>query len=207
MTSTWLLLRRLADQFAIYLPILLMGALAMGSYWLVRNAPVTQATATDRPVNHEADYFLRKFSIKTFTPQGKLKNELFGGQAKHFADTDTIEVDNVRIHNYNELGRLTTVTSANRAISNGDNSEVQLYGKAISVREAALDANGVMQSKMEFRGEFLHTFVNEERLKSHLPIVIRRGNSEFTAETLDYSNLDRVINLQGRVKAVLQPTK
>ncbi len=207
MTSTWLLLRRLADQFAIYLPILLMGALALGSYWLVRNAPVTQATATDRPLNHEADYFLRKFSIKTFTPQGKLKNELFGGQAKHFADTDTIEVDNVRIHNYNELGRLTTVTSANRAISNGDNSEVQLYGKAISVREAALDANGVMQPKMEFRGEFLHTFVNEERLKSHLPIVIRRGNSEFTAETLDYSNLDRVINLQGRVKAVLQPTK
>lgn len=207
MTSTWLLLRRLADQFAIYLPILLMGALALGSYWLVRNAPVTQATATDRAVNHEADYFLRKFSIKTFTPQGKLKNELFGGQAKHFADTDTIEVDNVRIHNYNELGRLTTVTSANRAISNGDNSEVQLYGKAISVREAALDANGVMQPKMEFRGEFLHTFVNEERLKSHLPIVIRRGNSEFTAETLDYSNLDRIINLQGRVKAVLQPTK
>lgn len=207
MTSAWLLIRKLADQFAIYLPILLMGALALGSYWLVRNAPVTQATATDRPVNHEADYFLRKFSIKTFTPQGKLKNELFGGQAKHFADTDTIEVDNVRIHNYNELGRLTTVTSANRAISNGDNSEVQLYGKAISVREAALDANGVMQPKMEFRGEFLHTFVNEERLKSHLPIVIRRGNSEFTAETLDYSNLDRVINLQGRVKAVLQPTK
>ena len=207
MTSAWLLIRKLADQFAIYLPILLMGALALGSYWLVRNAPLTQATATDRPVNHEADYFLRKFSIKTFTPQGKLKNELFGGQAKHFADTDTIEVDNVRIHNYNELGRLTTVTSANRAISNGDNSEVQLYGKAISVREAALDANGVMQPKMEFRGDFLHTFVNEERLKSHLPIVIRRGNSEFTAETLDYSNLDRVIHLQGRVKAVLQPTK
>ena len=207
MTSAWLLIRKLADQFAIYLPILLMGTLALGSYWLVRNAPLTQATATDRPVNHEADYFLRKFSIKTFTPQGKLKNELFGGQAKHFADTDTIEVDNVRIHNYNELGRLTTVTSANRAISNGDNSEVQLYGKAISVREAALDANGVMQPKMEFRGDFLHTFVNEERLKSHLPIVIRRGNSEFTAETLDYSNLDRVIYLQGRVKAVLQPTK
>jgi lipopolysaccharide export system protein LptC len=207
MTTAWLLIRRLADQFAIYLPVVLMGALALGSYWLVRNAPVMQVTAADRPVNHEADYFLRKFSIKTFTPQGKLKNELFGGQAKHFADTDTIEVDNVRIHNYNELGRLTTVTRANRAISNGDNSEVQLYGKAISVREAALDANGVMQPKMEFRGEFLHTFVNEERLKSHLPIVIRRGSSEFTAETLDYSNLDRVINLQGRVKAVLQTTK
>jgi lipopolysaccharide export system protein LptC len=207
MTAVWLLIRRLADQLAIYLPVLLMGALALGSYWLVRNAPVVQVSAADKPLNHEADYFLRKFSVKTFTPQGKLKNELFGGQARHFADTDTVEIDNIRIHNYNEAGRLTTVTSANRGISNGDNSEVQLFGKAISVREAAPDTDGVMQPKMEFRGEFLHTFVNEERLKSHLPIVIRRGNSEFNAETLDYSHLDRVINLQGRVKAVLQPTK
>jgi lipopolysaccharide export system protein LptC len=206
MTTAWLIFRRIADQLVIYLPILLMGVLALGSYWLVRNAPVIQTTATDRAVNHEADYFLRKFSIKTFTPQGRLKNELFGGQAQHFADTDTIEIDNIRIHNYNETGRLTTVTRANKAISNGDNSEVQLFGKAISVREAALDTNGIMQPKMEFRGEFLHTFANEERLKSHLPIVIRRGNSEFIAETLDYNNLDRVINLQGRVKAVLQPT-
>jgi lipopolysaccharide export system protein LptC len=111
------------------------------------------------------------------------------------------------MHNFNQTGRLTTVTSANRAISNGDNSEIQMYGNASSVREAAADTNGVMQPKMEFKGEFLHTFVNEERLKSHLPIVIRRGSSEFTADSLDYDNVARVINLQGRVKAVLQPTK
>jgi lipopolysaccharide export system protein LptC len=207
MSATWYFIRRLADRLVIYLPILLMGALALGSYWLVRNAPVAQVAAADKPSNHEADYFLSKFSVKTFTPQGRLKNELFGGQARHFADTDTIEIDNVRMHNFNELGRLTTVTSANRAVSNGDNSEVQLYGKASSVREAAADANGVMQPKMEFKGDFLHTLVNEERLKSHLPVVIRRGNSEFSADTLDYDNFARVINLQGRVKAVLQPTK
>ena len=207
MTTAWLLLRRLADHLVIYLPVLLMAALALGSYWLVRNAPVLAVSSADKPLSHEADYFLKKFSIKSFTPQGSLKSELFGGQARHFADTDTIEIDTVRMHNFNQTGRLTTVTSANRAISNGDNSEIQLYGNASSVREAAADANGVMQPKMEFKGEFLHTFVNEERLKSHLPIVIRRGSSEFSADSLDYDNVARVINLQGRVKAVLQPTK
>jgi lipopolysaccharide export system protein LptC len=207
MNAAWLLTRRLVDRLVIYLPIFLMGALALGSYWLVRNAPVAPVSEANKPLNHEADYFLSKFSVKSFTPQGTLKSELFGGQARHFADTDTIEIDNVRMHNFNELGRLTTVTSANRAISNGDNSEVQLYGNATSVREAAPAANGVMQPKMEFKGEFLHTFVNEERLKSHLPIVIRRGSSEFSADTLDYDNVTRVINLQGRVKAVLKPTK
>jgi lipopolysaccharide export system protein LptC len=207
MSAAWLLTRRLIDRLVIYLPILLMGAMALGSYWLVRNAPVVAVSSADKPLNHEADYFLRKFSIKSFTPQGSLKSELFGGQARHFADTDTIEIDNVRMHNFNQTGRLTTVTSANRAISNGDNSEIQLYGNATSVREAGADANGVMQPKMEFKGEFLHTFVNEERLKSHLPIVIRRGNSEFSADSLDYDNVARVINLQGRVKAILQPSK
>ncbi len=207
MTNTWLLLRRLAEHLVIYLPVLLMAALALGSYWLVRNAPVTAASSADKPLSHEADYFLKQFSIKSFTQQGSLKSELFGSQARHFADTDTIEIDNVRMHNFNQTGRLTTVTSANRAISNGDNSEIQMYGNASSVREAAADTNGVMQPKMEFKGEFLHTFVNEERLKSHLPIVIRRGSSEFTADSLDYDNVARVINLQGRVKAVLQPTK
>lgn len=205
MNTAWQLIRRTTDQLVIYLPVLLMGALALGSYWLIRNAPVTSTPAADRPLNHEADYFLRKFSIKTFTPEGKLKNELFGGLARHFADTDTIEIDNVRIHNFNEQGRLTTVTSANRAISNGDNSEVQLFGNAQSVRESAVDASGVLQPKLEFKGEFLHTFVNEERLKSHLPVIIRRGNSEFSADSLDYDNISRVASLQGRVKAVLPP--
>jgi lipopolysaccharide export system protein LptC len=207
MTNAWLLLRRLAEHLVIYLPVLLMAALALGSYWLVRNAPLAAASSADKPLSHEADYFLKQFSIKSFTQQGSLKSELFGAQARHFADTDTIEIDNVRMHNFNQTGRLTTVTSANRAISNGDNSEIQMYGNASSVREAAADTNGVMQPKMEFKGEFLHTFVNEERLKSHLPIVIRQGSSEFTADSLDYDNVARVINLQGRVKAVLQPTK
>jgi lipopolysaccharide export system protein LptC len=207
MTSAWLFIRRLADQMAIYLPLLLMAALALGSYWLVRNAPVTPISAGEKPLRHEADYFLSKFSVKSFTPQGSLKTELFGGQAKHFADTDTIEIDNVRVHNFSQTGRLSTVTRANKAISNGDNSEIQLYGNASSVREAAADANGVMQPKMEFKGEFLHTFVDQERLKSHLPIVIRRGDSEFSADSLDYDNVARVIHLQGRVKAVLQPTQ
>ncbi len=207
MNTPWQIAKRTSDQLIVYLPVLLMGALALGSYWLVRNAPVASLTAADRPFSHEADYFLRKFSVKTFTPQGKLKNEIFGGLARHFPDTDTVEIDNVRIHNFNEQGRLTTVTSASRAISNGDNSEVQLFGDAKSVREAGVDANGVMQPKLEIKSEFLHTFVNEERLKSHLPVTIRRGSSEISADSLDYDNLARVANMQGRVKAFLPPTK
>jgi lipopolysaccharide export system protein LptC len=35
----WHLIFRLWDGMAIYMPLLLMGALALGTYWLVRNTP------------------------------------------------------------------------------------------------------------------------------------------------------------------------
>jgi lipopolysaccharide export system protein LptC len=59
---------------------------------------------------------------------------------------------------------------------------------------------------MEFRGEFLHAFVNTERVKSHKPVTLIRGNDQVTADTLDYDNLDRVVELNGRVRGVLTPS-
>lgn len=46
----------------------------------------------------------------------------------------------------------------------------------------------------------------DERIKSHLPVTLQRGNSTVSAGTLEYDNLSRVANLQGRVKAVLPAT-
>ena len=157
-------------------------------------------------LTHEADYILTKFSVKTFTPEGKLKSELLGGEAKHFPDTDTIEVETVRINNFNDRGRLTTITSANRALSNADTSEVQFSGDAKSVREATNDANGQWQPKLEIKGEFLHAYTQDERIKSHLPVTLQRGNSIVSAGAFEYDNLSRVVTLQGQVKAVLPAT-
>ena len=39
MKSAWSLLRDGFDRVTIYLPLILTAALALGTYWLVRNAP------------------------------------------------------------------------------------------------------------------------------------------------------------------------
>ena len=66
---------------------------------------------------------------------GRLKSEVTGADARHFPDTDTLEIDGVRIRSLMTEGRLTTV-SAKRALTNSDTSEVQLFGNALVVREA-----------------------------------------------------------------------
>lgn len=191
------------DRISIYLPVILMGLLAMGTYWLARNTPSFSAPGVQRAPLHEPDYFLRGFSVKAFDPAGRLKSEIRGAEARHYPDTDTMEIDQPHMRQYNERGAL-TVATARRAISNADGSEVQLIGNAVVTREGA-DAQGRTQPKLEISGDFLHAFMDQERVKSNKPVTIKRGTDVFRAESMDYDNLDRVLELQGRVRGTLQP--
>ena len=204
--SVWRIFLRYWDRTAIYMPLLLMGALALGTYWLVRNTPIFSTPQAVREVRHEVDYFMQKFTIKTFDEGGKFPSELQGVEARHFTDTDTLEIDQAKLHSINVTGLLTTAT-ANRAYANGDGSEVQLTGNAKVVREAGKNAAGHATPRLEFRGEFLHIFLNEERIKSHKPVILIRGSDQFTGDTLAYDNLDQVALLTGRVRGILMPTK
>jgi lipopolysaccharide export system protein LptC len=197
---------RIWERLSMYLPLLMMGLLALGTYWLVRNTPPAPAAETARAVTHEVDYFMHRVTVKTFDDTGRLKSELFGTEARHFADTGTLEIDQVRMRAVNPQGLLTTAT-ANRALSNDAGNEVQLVGDALVIRESQQQADGSWLPRLEFRGEFLHVFMDDERVKSHLPVVITRGQDQFRGDTLAYDNLSQVADLQGRVKGILMPRR
>lgn len=202
----WQQVLRIWDWASIYLPLVIMATIALGTYWLARNAPDIRAPKTPIAAGHEVDYFMHKFNVKSFNEKGQLKSEVSGVQARHYADTDTLEIDQARIQSLSDSGRL-VVSTANRALSNADVSQVQLSGNARVVREAAQGANGQVVPRLEFQGEFLHAFVNEERVTSNLPVVLIRGGDKFTAETFSYDSLSGVADLKGRVRAQLMPGK
>ncbi|MBL8303432.1 MAG: LPS export ABC transporter periplasmic protein LptC [Ideonella sp.] len=190
---------RLVELVSAYLPLLLMGLLALGTWWLVKNSPSFETEGADKPLRHEPDYTMARFSVERFTREGRLRVRIEGDEMRHYPDTDTVEVDNPRIRSFAPDGRA-TIATARRAISNGDGSEVQLLGGAQVVREAAAN-----EAATEFRGEFLHAFFNTEELRSHLPVTLRRGNTELRADTLDYHHRDRRVQLKGRVRATFPP--
>ena len=73
-------------------------------------------------------------------------------------------------------------------MANGDGSEVQLIG------DARVDSSGPHGEPIGFRGEFLHAFLNTERLSSHLPVLVQREASEFRAAGMDYDHLRGLLN-------------
>lgn len=190
------------DRLSIYLPIVMMGLMALGTYWLVQISPTPAAVATQRPVRSEPDYFMKDFSVATFVDDGRLKSEVFGVTARHYPDTDTLEIDRVRIRSFDEQGRLTTAT-ADRALTNSDATIVELFGNALLIREAQSDKSGKVLPRIEFRGEYLHSNTDTERVTSNKPVELRRGNDVFVGDSMDYDNVKQIMLMQGRVKGLI----
>jgi lipopolysaccharide export system protein LptC len=191
--------RRVFDALLGYLPIVLMALLALATWWLVKNTPVPAAPRPAETARHEPDYTMTEFMVQRFGADGAMRVQIEGQQLRHYPDSDTLEIEEPRILTIGPDGRR-TVASARRAVSNGDASEVQLRGGASVVR-GPLGA----EEAIEFRGEFLHAFASTERLRSHLPVWVRRGNTELRADGLEYDHLARTLDLKGRTRATFAP--
>ena len=186
---------RLGRVVMSYLPLVVMGLLALGTWWLVENTPVAEGPGVAPPPRHEPDYTMREFTVMRYARDGSLRTQIEGDVALHFPDTDTLEIENPRIRAVAPDGTVTHA-SARRALANGDGSEVQLLGDAHVVRPAQ-----GKEEQVEFRGDFLHAFRNVERVRSHLPVVVTQGQSVVRAEGMEYDNLTRVVELKGRTSA------
>lgn len=197
-------LRQVVDRLTLYLPVFLMGVLAMATYWLVRSAPVAPPPKAPAAKSHLPDYFMRDFAVRSFDAKGKLKSEVSGGEARHFSDTGLVEIDEARIRAFDLQGSL-TIATARRAITNEDATEVKLIGSAQVVRAAVVDAKGQTRPALRFAGETLHAFMNTERVLSDQPVLLTRGLDHFTADSMDFDNRQRLLLLKGRVKGTLVP--
>lgn len=197
-------IERLWDQATIYLPVLLMGLLALASYWLLRATPDALAPAVERPLTHEPDYFMRRFSVKLFDATGQLTHEVFGAEMRHRPDTDEIEIDQARIRSIQPNGLLTTAT-ARQVTTNSQQTEFLLRGDAVVIREGGRTPEGTAIPRVEFRGEELRIITEPQRVLSNQPVTLVRGNNRLNADTLDYQGDNGLAVFQGRVRARLAP--
>jgi lipopolysaccharide export system protein LptC len=159
--------------------------------------PEPEAPTEQRQPQHEPDYVMRGFAVRTFHPDGSLRSEVRGAEARHYPDTDHTEIDDARIRSLRPDGTLTT-GQARLVTSNADQTEFELRRQAVVVREPHAG-----RPRMEFQGEQLQVWVNQHRVTSSQPVLLLRGRDRMRADRLDYRDDTGVANLNGRVQAVL----
>jgi lipopolysaccharide export system protein LptC len=187
---------RLQQALASYLPLLLMGLLALMTAWLVQHTPTPDGPTAPRAVREAADYTMTGFAIQRFGPDGREILRIAGDRLRHFPLSDQLEIEGVRVHAVAPDGRLTDAV-ARRALVIGDGSEVQLLGGAQVVSQLGAG------EALEVKGEFLHAFVRLGRLRSQQPVLVRRGASVTQAGGLDYDHHERQLTLLGPVRVTV----
>lgn len=197
--------KHLGERALLSLPLICMGSLALGTYWLVRTSPAVQEVAGASAAPEGPDYYLQGFVMRSFDAKGKLRTEVAGDRATHFPDKQSIAIDNVRIKNVDNAGRV-SIASARQGVTDDAQTQVELQGQALVVREAYSDAKGQTQERAEYRSEYLLAHLKDEVVRSDQPVQLWRGGGDtFTADTLHYDNGTRTLQLQGRVRGTLVP--
>jgi lipopolysaccharide export system protein LptC len=187
---------RLAQWLSAYLPLVLMALLALATWWLVQNTPRDRPAPEQAAPRHEPDYLMQGFTLQRYAADGSLRVQVEGRQLRHYPDTDTLEIDGVAIRALGRGGSVTLAT-AERAVANGDATEVQLLGQARVVH----GAEGSAATPIEFSSEFLHAFLATEQLRSHRPVRLQQGASELRIASLQYDHLARTATLGGPIRA------
>ena len=194
------LLRKAWDRATLYLPLLVMLVLALGSWWLVRSMPDLWSTPKAKVVRKDPDYNLRHFVVKVFDAQGRLVREVSGDEGRHYPDTDEMHIEQVTFRAQNENGQHLNAVG-HKGIATGDGERVTLLGDARAVREATDTL-----PRIELHGERIVALLKQEKLRSADPVQIMRGPDVFTANHMDFDIQSGQYQLSGRVRGALAPT-
>jgi lipopolysaccharide export system protein LptC len=192
-------LHRLWDALSVYLPLIVLGLLASGSWWLVRSISPLSTPETNKPVRQDPDYRLSDFSVKSFDATGQMTREITGKSAQHFPGTQDLRIEDIRIFAQNDRGARLHA-KAKQGIASDDGAKVTLLGQAQAIKHSQGN-----RPQIELRGERLVALPDDNRIESTDPVQITRDRDVFTANTLNFNSNTGEYVLQGRVRSTLMP--
>jgi len=180
------------------LPLFLMALLAAATWWLVQSTPSPGQDRVPAEVRHEPDYEMRGFSVQHYVSAGPARGVVEGDVVRHYPDTDTLEIDGVRLRWRDDQGHALRATAA-RATATGDGNEVRLAGGATVVRDLLPGE----EAPMTFRSEEMVFDRRADQVRSPRPVTLQQGGSVIEARTLVYDHADGRLVLQGGVRGHL----
>jgi lipopolysaccharide export system protein LptC len=121
-----------------------------------------------------------------------------GDVVRHYPDTDTLEIDGVRLRWRDDQGHALRATAA-RAVASGTGDEVRLSGGAVVERERLADED----APLTFTSEELVFDRQADQVRSARPVTLRQGQTVIEARMLVYDHADGRLELQGAVKGRL----
>lgn len=194
----WLRTRKLADQLTAYVPLALMAVLAGMTFWLLRLTPVPDEVHTAPVAPKVPDNYLVNFVARSFDASGELSSQVAGDAAQHLPATGELRIQVARMIAWGD-NSTTTDSTAKNAVVNQAQTQFELTGDVVVNRRAPNAPH------VQIVGQQLFIDTELDRMRTDLPVVVRRDADEIKAQRMVVDNASGITQFDEQVRAVLQP--
>ena len=200
------LTRRLLDRLVGLSPLLLLGGLAMLTYWLDAQIqpPPPKSDGSSR---HDPDLFIKNVSATVFDAQGRPRQRLQAERAEHFPDDDSVALAGLAM-SLTEPDRPPVSASADRGVVAGDRETMTLEGRVRVVREAEAAKPGRGQEppgRVTIATEYLRVVPKQGLAETDRPVTIEEPRGIIHSVGMRLDNEAKTLKLKSSVQGTLQP--
>jgi lipopolysaccharide export system protein LptC len=187
------------------MPLLLMGALTLMTFWLVKKNTPPESSMLERIRLHEPDYIIKNGTLSALNEQGNTKYRILGNKVTHYDDDASIDIDAPRMRLFQPDKAPVTVKS-NTGHLDGDLTILELFDNASIFRpQQAATATEPASLRMLASSSYFKVLINDDIVKTDRPITLEQGMSIINStEGGTFDNIQQSMTLSGQVKGRIE---
>ena len=187
------------------MPLLLMSALTLMTFWLVKKNTPPESSMLERIRLHEPDYIIKNGTLSALNEQGNTKYRILGNKVTHYDDDASIDIDAPRMRLFQPDKAPVTVKS-NTGHLDRDLTILELFDNASIFRpQQAATATEPASLRMLASSSYFKVLINDDIVKTDRPITLEQGMSIMNStEGGTFDNIQQSMTLSGQVKGRIE---
>ncbi|MCX7742719.1 MAG: LPS export ABC transporter periplasmic protein LptC [Tepidimonas sp.] len=190
------------DVLSLYLSVVLMGALALVTWAIVKRAAEPGPAAAVALPAGQADYTLHEVLLRRYDGQGRLSVELRGRTLAHYPASGHTEVHQARLARWDhDRGQHSVVRAAQVRLDDAH----QVYAFEGQTHYERQPLPGHTGPRLTLQGQHLVWDEAAQLLQSDEPVRLTRDADTLTASRMRYDERLGLAEFTGHVRATLAP--
>jgi lipopolysaccharide export system protein LptC len=187
------------------MPLILMGALTLATFWLVQKNTPQEKSALERVRLHEPDYTINDGALSALNELGNTKYRILGKQVTHYDDDASIDILAPRMRLF-QLDKAPVTVKSDTGHVDGDLTVLDRIDNSSIFRPAqAATATEPATLRMLASSSYYKVLINDDIIETDRPITLEQGISIMhSTEGGKFNNVEQSMTLSGQVKGRIE---
>ena len=195
----------LARTLLRLMPLILMIALTLATFWLVQKNTPPEKPALERARLHEPDYTINDGALSALNELGNTKYRILGKKVIHYDDDASIDILTPRMRFF-QAGKAPVTVKSDTGHLDGDLTVLDLIDNASIFRPAQpATATEPATLRMLASSSYFKVLINDDIIQTNKPITLEQGMSVMNStEGGIFNNVEQSMTLSGQVKGRIE---